>query len=270
MKTMIGKSFKITKSDARVRDDQFQMIRNTAGSFQVVPKDALVTIENYNLNGLQRLDYLKVTNFGWTARTNFEFSLLNEVVRTIAPGYFSQAEDHFTVVDEDARIRKKTGNDYLMTKELIPVCTLLIAKEFSADRKLVQVAYTRRVDAGFEEDTTRKPVWTKTSNLFAGWFDAYGLNSLWRKGNFLGLKSVSAVVGGNGDIKHVVTETFDFYLKMMEAARKDGLGLELTSGFRTWGKQHTLFELHLKNKGNLAAKPGHSNHQNGIAFDLNT
>ncbi len=93
---------------------------------------------------------------------------------------------------------------------------------------------------------------------------------------------------------------------MFEAAKKDGIKLGVSSGFRTnedqvvnnrrksgqnrlydiWthtgdntklpGKKHYTYSGHKRNnppfstKGNLAAVPGTSNHQNGIAVDLNT
>ncbi len=267
---MIGKSFKITDPDARIRDDRFQPVLNPDTSFRLIPQGTIVTVEEYNINGLQQIDYVKVRDFGWTARSNFEFGLANEIVRTILPGYYSHEPIHFTVIDENARIRKKSGKEYPVVKGDIPVGTLLVVKQFSPDKTYLQTAYTLKVNNGFEEDTARKPVWTKTANLSPGWFDPYGVNGLWKKGVFLGLKPIYAVVGGNGTLQNVLVDTYEFYLNMVESARKDGIGLELTSGFRTWGKQYELYQLYIKKKGNPAAKPGRSNHQNGIAFDLNT
>jgi LAS superfamily LD-carboxypeptidase LdcB len=84
------------------------------------------------------------------------------------------------------------------------------------------------------------------------------------------------------------------FVAMVNAAKKDGINLNLNSGFRTnedqtingrtssgqsrlydrykhtKGEHHT-FSGHSKSdtkKGNLAAYPGRSNHQNGRAFDL--
>ena len=56
---------------------------------------------------------------------------------------------------------------------------------------------------------------------------------------------------------------------MREAARRDGVHLTVVSGFRTYAEQKELYRLYRAGRGNLAAKPGHSNHQNGWALDLN-
>ena len=45
--------------------------------------------------------------------------------------------------------------------------------------------------------------------------------------------------------------------------------LTIISGFRGMKKQEELYDKWIKKIGNLAAKPGYSNHQNGIALDLN-
>ncbi|KAJ3210420.1 hypothetical protein HDU67_005333 [Dinochytrium kinnereticum] len=74
------------------------------------------------------------------------------------------------------------------------------------------------------------------------------------------------------DGKDVVVETACAFLKMKQNAQNDGMRLQLNSGFRTNAKQAELFRCFQTkscNNGNLAARPGFSNHQNGIALDLN-
>jgi hypothetical protein len=63
------------------------------------------------------------------------------------------------------------------------------------------------------------------------------------------------------------------YRRMARAAERDGVRLAIASGFRTWEEQAALYDCYLTgdcNGGNLAAPPGHSNHQSGLALDLNT
>jgi peptidoglycan hydrolase-like protein with peptidoglycan-binding domain len=59
-------------------------------------------------------------------------------------------------------------------------------------------------------------------------------------------------------------------LRMKRDAAQAGISLVVNSGFRTMAKQQELFELFQEHKGNLAAKPGFSNHQDGVAVDWNT
>jgi len=73
--------------------------------------------------------------------------------------------------------------------------------------------------------------------------------------------------------KPTAKATAHAFLKLQAAADKAGVSLSITSGFRTQAEQQYLYNCYLNkscNSGNLAAKPGYSNHQNGRALDLGT
>jgi uncharacterized protein (TIGR03382 family) len=75
------------------------------------------------------------------------------------------------------------------------------------------------------------------------------------------------------DGKPVELATAMAYVRMQAAAKKAGVGMVIVSGFRTMAEQKYLYNCYLTkacNGGNLAAKPGYSNHQSGHALDLNT
>lgn len=63
-------------------------------------------------------------------------------------------------------------------------------------------------------------------------------------------------------------------LKLMQAdAGAIGLNLELVSGYRSYSRQNTLYNDYVKKDGEAlastySAKPGHSEHQTGLAFDI--
>lgn len=61
---------------------------------------------------------------------------------------------------------------------------------------------------------------------------------------------------------------------MKEAASKDGVSLTVVSGFRSYGYQTTLYNNYVNRDGKEAAdrysaRPGHSEHQTGLAADFN-
>jgi len=63
------------------------------------------------------------------------------------------------------------------------------------------------------------------------------------------------------------------FLKMQKAAHEAGVYLAINSGFRTMSEQQYFYNCYKTgkcNNGNLAAKPGYSNHQSGLALDLTT
>jgi LAS superfamily LD-carboxypeptidase LdcB len=68
------------------------------------------------------------------------------------------------------------------------------------------------------------------------------------------------------------------YTHMKNAAKKDGVPLSITSGFRTYEEQKHLWKCYQQKKkghpkpcntGNKAAYPGTSKHQKGDAIDIN-
>ena len=63
--------------------------------------------------------------------------------------------------------------------------------------------------------------------------------------------------------------------KMFDDSKKDNINLNVISGFRTYEKQDTLFNNSIKKNGIdhaliYSAKPGYSEHQLGLAIDINS
>lgn len=78
------------------------------------------------------------------------------------------------------------------------------------------------------------------------------------------------VVGVDG--KPVEVATAAAFHRMRAAAASDGVTIKVVSGFRTMAEQEYLYGCYKSgtcNNGNLAARPGFSNHQSGHALDLN-
>lgn len=75
------------------------------------------------------------------------------------------------------------------------------------------------------------------------------------------------------DGRPVEINTAARYLDMQADALADGVALSIVSGFRTMEEQRYLYGCYVHcdcNGCNLAASPGYSNHQSGLALDLNT
>jgi len=75
---------------------------------------------------------------------------------------------------------------------------------------------------------------------------------------------VEAVTRQGEKIGAKIADQFD---KMVAAAAKDGVKLQIESGLRTHAEQEKLYAAYLNGTGNLAAKPGTSNHESGEAID---
>ncbi len=69
-------------------------------------------------------------------------------------------------------------------------------------------------------------------------------------------------------------ETYKAFIQMRNAAANDGYNLWICSGFRSYETQRYLYNNYCARDGKAAAdtysaRPGHSEHQTGLAFDIN-
>lgn len=76
---------------------------------------------------------------------------------------------------------------------------------------------------------------------------------------------------GNG----LTSETKSAFNKMSAAAKKDGFNIYIVSGFRSYSTQKNLYNNYVKRDGaekadTYSARAGHSEHQSGLAFDVNS
>lgn len=73
----------------------------------------------------------------------------------------------------------------------------------------------------------------------------------------------------------ITPETQEAFDAMQAAAAQDGLTLYICSGFRSYSYQNTLYSNYVARDGKAAAdtysaRPGHSEHQTGLALDINS
>lgn len=83
----------------------------------------------------------------------------------------------------------------------------------------------------------------------------------------------SSYAWGENNSKSIRKITFDAYLNMYNAAKHDGITLMINSGYRTYDEQQTVYTDYEEKYGNeyadeIAARPGHSEHQTGLALDI--
>jgi len=73
----------------------------------------------------------------------------------------------------------------------------------------------------------------------------------------------------------ISSNAYSAYTKMQAAAKSAGYSISIASGYRSYGYQEGLYNGYVKKNGKAdadlgSARPGHSEHQTGLAFDLNT
>lgn len=125
--------------------------------------------------------------------------------------------------------------------------------------------------------------WTSTKNLRGQFVNEslglvrsepgssrFGPNAAWSRGEYLGQIDLVEIVDSHYAVKRIAASTIEPYFQMTTAAVQDGVTIAINSGFRSYPEQEYLWDGF--NRGlpgfNKAAKPGFSNHQSGIAFDI--
>ena len=73
----------------------------------------------------------------------------------------------------------------------------------------------------------------------------------------------------------IVQEVYDAFISMQNNAQENGLKIWIQSGYRSYNYQKKLYENYVKRDGEekaslYSAQAGHSEHQTGLAIDLNT
>ncbi len=75
-------------------------------------------------------------------------------------------------------------------------------------------------------------------------------------------------------VTSLTAETYAAYIEMQKAAKEDGISLYSVSDFRSYDYQAGLYDRYCQRDGKekadtYSARPGHSEHQTGMAIDLN-
>ncbi|HPO05106.1 MAG TPA: D-alanyl-D-alanine carboxypeptidase family protein [Bacillota bacterium] len=88
------------------------------------------------------------------------------------------------------------------------------------------------------------------------------------------LSSIKYYASDRGEAgRYMRKEAADQFHKLVEAAAEEGLKIVMTTAYRSYGFQQTLWNNYVANEGEAAAsrfsaKPGQSEHQSGLAVDV--
>ena len=289
-RSYVNKTFVVESSKAIVRDEQLKEQRyqpgdelppgRHIGDVKTIPQRTEIQVKDVKADSTRHTFVLAAVGdrvLGWTTAMNLEGGFKNETAG-LAPAKWDlePAGQNMTCIDANALVRAGApGFASLGTK--IPVKSFVAVTETSADGKFVKVSKLQIAHGQMEVGD--EIGWTKASNLKDGcsdlyfstdWTDQKGPNACWRLGEYLGPKLLVNIVGFGGEMEQITLDSLDPYLKLKDAAEEENIQLSINSAFRTFARQAELRRLFEAGQGNLAAPPGHSNHQHGQAFDLNT
>ncbi|MBT9587302.1 M15 family metallopeptidase [bacterium] len=165
--------------------------------------------------------------------------------------------------DCDEAVNEINGNNSLLnslqqnfqTQQLAQLVGLLVA--LMQNKGLLQ-----------QKGNGRKAKAEQVEAAGGGGDDGHGHGGASSAGSVAGAKDVngiSVVTRMGKQIGARIAQQFD---DMVAAAKKDGVTLTITSGFRSRAEQERLYSAYKNGTGNLAARPGTSNHEKGDAIDF--
>jgi hypothetical protein len=223
-------------------------------------------------------------------------ALLNAIGNQAMDRTQSYLNKTFLVADPDARIR--TPGDLMAFERYAPGDALPPGEQVGNFKRIAQGTVVRIAEVSLvatgsagsiafartrSNDGNAELGWTSTRNFKGGFVNEtlgtlppapgaqkFGPNAVWSGGSFKGQITLAQIVGAGYVIKRIALETLDPYLDLMEAAAQDGVQVAINSGFRSYPEQKVLYDGFIRGLPgfNKAARPGTSNHQNGIAFDI--
>jgi hypothetical protein len=287
-----GKVFVVESSKAYVRNEQFQEERYKAGEtlppgknvgdIKLIPQRTEVQVIDVKVDSDRHTYVFAVDNdfgdrLGWTSAMNLMGGFKNETVG-LAPSTWALEPrgNNMTCVDNNALIRDGAPT-FASRGTSIPVQSFVVVTDESPDGVFVKVSKVTIAQDALE--VGEEIGWTKATNLkdgcsdlyfSAAWKDEKGPNGCWRGGNPIGAKLLVNIVGFGAEMEQITVDTLEPYLQLKDAAAEENLEISINSAFRTYARQAELRRLYKAGKGNNAAKAGHSDHQHGQAFDLNT
>ena len=149
--------------------------------------------------------------------------------------------------------------------------TIVYTVSDSSDNK---VSIERKVKV--IEKTAQKPVSFNNSEIIGKTSKGYTIEKkdgvIYINGILIANKTYSLPRDYNpGDLLDVFTENFN---KMQSDASKEGISLNVISGFRSYDRQNNIYNNYVSRDGKdkadtYSARPGHSEHQTGLAADIN-
>lgn len=197
----------------------------------------------------------------------------------------SYRQKTFLVEDANTLLRKSDDLNSVVTDNGTP-------KTIPAGTT-IKVAEARTTPAGskavnifvlaMSEDGASEFGWTSAKNLKGQFLSEtlgtiepesgasrYGPNATWSNGNYIEQVTLIRIVGTNREIEHIAEQTSEAFLGMVDAAQGAGRIIGLNSGFRSYPDQKMLSDGWKRRLPgfNPANPPGYSNHQNGVAFDI--
>ncbi|MCQ2484551.1 MAG: M15 family metallopeptidase [Clostridia bacterium] len=183
----------------------------------------------------------------YTVENTTEKMPITKIIETTA----STVSETQTTEEETASVTEETSSEKSKTEE---------STDETTAKKITSSSTTKKTTTTTTKSTTKKTTTQKVKN------------ATYIKGILVVNKTYALPEDYAPGVNPEAKGAFD---KMAADAAKEGLDLHIRSGYRSYSYQKNLYNNYVAQDGKAAAdrysaRPGHSEHQTGLAFDVNS
>lgn len=199
----------------------------------------------------------KLTEHGYTI----------EEAKFLEDNFSEERLQYFLTIEKNLNLISFRKETYFLDKNLEKYLDYYSSHSDLPLKDIVAIVNTHR-DKDYYAETFDSDVSLDTQMIINKY---YKLNKDFSPSDITSISSKYAW-GENGS-KKTREITYSAYLEMYEAAKNDGINLMINSSYRTYEEQESVYNQYDKKYGQeyadeIAARPGHSEHQSGLALDI--
>lgn len=202
----------------------------------------------------------------------YEYKLLQkgytlEETKFLEENFSKERLNYFLEIEKDTNIIAFRKEKYYLDKNLEKYLEYQMKTKNENLTSIVAIINTHR-DLEYYTNINETDYSLETKMLVNKY---YSLSKDYQPNDIIPISS-SYAWGENGS-KSTRKTTFDAYLNMYNAAKNDGITLMINSSYRTYEEQVLVYNKYETKYGSeyadeSAARPGHSEHQTGLALDI--
>lgn len=178
----------------------------------------------------------------------------------------SSTKDYILTLEKNGDVINLINEKYFLEKNLKSYIEYLK----DSNKNLTDVIAIVNVNANNDWYTnTKKTDLSKGNLILTNKF--YSLDNTYNSDNMVTVSKQYSY----GENQMLTSDTFDAFLNMFHAAKNEDLTLIINSSFRSYEEQEEVYNDYKNSRGEIeankiAAKPGFSEHQTGMAVDIQT
>lgn len=202
----------------------------------------------------------------------YEYKLLQkgytlEETKFLESNFSDKRLDYFLQIEKNSNIISFKKEKYYLDKNLEKYLSYYQNSKNTDLTQIVSIINTHR-DTEYYTNITNTDYSLETNMLVNKY---YSLNRDYQPDDIIPISSSYA--WGPNNSKTTRKITYEAYLEMYNAAKIDGITLMINSSYRTYDEQESVYKNYENKYGieyadDIAARPGHSEHQTGFALDI--